>query len=46
MATSTDVRLQPGDKAPDFTLTDDHGATVRSVTCAGAGWSCTCTRPR
>jgi len=29
MATSTDVRLQPGDEAPDFTLTDDHGATVR-----------------
>jgi len=29
MATSTDVRLQPGDKAPDFSLTDDHGATVR-----------------
>ena len=29
MATRTDVRLQPGDQAPDFTLTDDHGATVR-----------------
>jgi thioredoxin-dependent peroxiredoxin len=29
MATSTDVRLQPGDKAPDFALTDDHGETVR-----------------
>jgi peroxiredoxin Q/BCP len=23
------VRLQPGDQAPDFTLTDDTGATVR-----------------
>ncbi len=22
------VRLEPGDPAPDFTLTDDHGATV------------------
>jgi thioredoxin-dependent peroxiredoxin len=29
MAPSTDVRLQPGDAAPDFSLTDDHGATVR-----------------
>ena len=29
MAPSTEVRLQPGDAAPDFSLTDDHGATVR-----------------
>ena len=29
MASSTNVRLQPGDKAPDFTLTDDRGDTVR-----------------
>jgi thioredoxin-dependent peroxiredoxin len=28
MAPSTDGRLQPGDPAPDFSLLDDHGATV------------------
>ena len=29
MSPTTDVRLEPGDQAPDFTLLDDHGETVR-----------------
>src|SRR4249919_2651497 len=29
MSTSTNVRLEPGDPAPDFALTDDHGDTVK-----------------
>ncbi len=29
MSTATNVRLEPGDAAPDFALTDDHGETVR-----------------
>jgi peroxiredoxin Q/BCP len=29
MTASTNVRLEAGDAAPDFSLTDDHSATVR-----------------
>ena len=29
MTATTDVRLEPGDPAPDFALEDDHGDTVR-----------------
>jgi peroxiredoxin Q/BCP len=29
MSTPTNVRLEPGDQAPDFALTDDHGETVK-----------------